>query len=199
MANIIVLVTPFPSWGSKYLYFYGTGLSVLMSFPTFLWVESSHGRSLMTQLPVHLVLSLTPREGGLGEIAPPLWDQPCFPHMEGQDPRPWSATAVCWAHVCPMFTDSSSRLGEPTSVSAWLYLAHRLAFSHQSQKAGTENTRPAAFTLQTGRKGDFSSPIGAGEHLLGTLENRNTQGPAGAHSLAHSKRENKIVQKAQLK
>lgn len=126
---------------------------------------------LMTQLPVHLVLSLIPGRVASGKQHP-LHEISLASPMWGQEPRPRLDTTLCWVPVCPVLTDGSSQ--------SRLYLAHR----------------PTACILQIGRKGDFSSPSGAGEHVLRTFEHiwvptDLQERPTGVHSLPHLLQEGK--------
>lgn len=79
------------------------------------------------------------------------------------------------------FTQRCPPLGEQPHHPILAALGTQTGLHTPETEAAARSPGPAAVTPQTGRRGVFSGPREAGEHLLDLSRQLNAQGPEGAH------------------
>lgn len=171
-----------------------------MSFSMFLWAQSNHGgHSWLSFLCTwSWVWSLGQvAQGNSTPFMRSAWLPPTLlGRLQGPAQPQWLAESSLPCAHRGLLSTSWANL----TISSWLPLAHRLAFSHQRDRRLPPRARSQLLSLCNREEGCLFQPHGGRWAIAGSLSRYlSAQGPAGAHILDHSKRETKILQKTQLK
>lgn len=170
-----------------------------MSFSMFLWAQSNHGGHSWLSF-----LCTWSWVWSLGQVAQgnstPFMRSAWLPltllgRLQGPAQPQWLVSPVCL-----VLTEGCSQLDEPTSQSHPGCPRHTDWPSHTRDRRLPPRARGQLLSLCNREEGCLFQPHGGRWALAGSLSRYlSAQGPAGAHSLDHSKRETKILQKTQLK